>query len=92
ILDWPLGSAALAAPAVAMANVIAGPETQNPLQSLPEALAIEDVHVHLYQKAPRAGRKIGHVTVLGNDLAGVRQRAQEAAGILVGARNKRVVG
>lgn len=35
--------------------------------------------VHLYGKAVRPGRKIGHVTALGSDLTDVRRRAQEGA-------------
>ena len=35
--------------------------------------------VHLYGKAVRPGRKIGHVTVLGDDLDDLRARAQAAA-------------
>ena len=35
--------------------------------------------VHLYGKEVRPGRKIGHVTVLGDDLADVRERANRAA-------------
>ena len=28
-----------------------------------EVLAIRDAHLHLYGKSPRAGRKLGHVTL-----------------------------
>jgi 5-(carboxyamino)imidazole ribonucleotide synthase len=35
--------------------------------------------VHLYGKQVRPGRKIGHVTVLGDDMAVVRERATRAA-------------
>ena len=35
--------------------------------------------VHLYGKQVRPGRKIGHVTVLGEDLSLVRARAARAA-------------
>ena len=41
-----------------------------------------DVKVHLYGKAERPGRKIGHVTVLGDRLDEVRARAALAAGWL----------
>jgi 5-(carboxyamino)imidazole ribonucleotide synthase len=40
------------------------------------------VKVHLYGKQARPGRKIGHVTVLGGDLAGLRDRAARAAAYL----------
>ncbi|GAB3997664.1 hypothetical protein GCM10029992_21300 [Glycomyces albus] len=35
--------------------------------------------VHLYGKAVRPGRKIGHVTVCGDDVAELRERARRAA-------------
>jgi 5-(carboxyamino)imidazole ribonucleotide synthase len=40
--------------------------------------------VHLYGKGVRPGRKLGHVTVCGNDLADLRERAQHAADYLAG--------
>jgi 5-(carboxyamino)imidazole ribonucleotide synthase len=42
------------------------------------------VKVHLYGKADRPGRKIGHVTVCGEDLAGCRERARHAADFIAG--------
>jgi 5-(carboxyamino)imidazole ribonucleotide synthase len=44
-----------------------------------------DVHVHLYGKEPRPGRKLGHVTALGQDPAEVRARARLVAAALGGA-------
>jgi len=38
--------------------------------------------VHLYGKGVRPGRKIGHVTALGPDMATVRDRARRAARLL----------
>jgi 5-(carboxyamino)imidazole ribonucleotide synthase len=40
------------------------------------------VKVHLYGKQVRPGRKIGHVTVLGRDVASLRRRAARAASYL----------
>jgi 5-(carboxyamino)imidazole ribonucleotide synthase len=40
------------------------------------------VKVHLYGKQVRPGRKVGHVTVLGGDPAGLRERAARAAAYL----------
>jgi 5-(carboxyamino)imidazole ribonucleotide synthase len=56
ICGWRLGSAAVRAP-VAMVNVIG---------TLPEpasVLTLSGAHLHLYGKAPRPNRKLGHVTV-----------------------------
>jgi phosphoribosylaminoimidazole carboxylase (NCAIR synthetase) len=40
---------------------------------------VAGARVHLYGKAPAPGRKLGHVTVCGHDLADVRERAWRAA-------------
>ena len=40
-----------------------------------ELLAVPGAHLHLYDKAPRPGRKVGHVTLRGTDAAEVGRRA-----------------
>jgi 5-(carboxyamino)imidazole ribonucleotide synthase len=47
-------------------------------------MALDGVHIHLYGKDARPGRKIGHLTVLGDDLAETRERARAAAAIMNG--------
>jgi 5-(carboxyamino)imidazole ribonucleotide synthase len=42
-----------------------------------------DVKIHLYGKQFRPGRKVGHVTALGNELDEVRSRAAAAAAYLM---------
>ena len=42
------------------------------------------IKVHIYGKAARPGRKLGHVTAWGNDLDQVLERARHAARYLVG--------
>jgi 5-(carboxyamino)imidazole ribonucleotide synthase len=86
VLDWPLGDPALVAPAVVTANVLGNADGSDPRSHLPLALALPGVHVHLYAKAARPGRKLGHVTVTGDDLATVRRRARQAARVLVGGK------
>jgi 5-(carboxyamino)imidazole ribonucleotide synthase len=58
VLGLPLGPTDLVAPSVTV-NLIGG------LPPVDELLAIPGAHVHVYGKAPRAGRKIGHVTLVG---------------------------
>lgn len=56
ILDLPLGSTAPVGKA-AMVNFIGGfPEAQ-------EVLALQQAHLHLYDKSPRKGRKVAHATI-----------------------------
>jgi 5-(carboxyamino)imidazole ribonucleotide synthase len=83
VLDWPLGDTSLRAPAAALVNLL-GPDGPDRIaERLPEALAIDDAAVHLYGKASRPGRKIGHVTVLGDDAEVALARAREAAARLL---------
>jgi len=67
VLDLPLGSTDVLLP-VGMVNLIGA---EPPLEAL---LAIEGVSVHRYVKAPRPGRKVGHVAVQGPDRTTVEQR------------------
>jgi 5-(carboxyamino)imidazole ribonucleotide synthase len=82
VLDLPLGSTELAAPQVVMANVLGGSDGDM-LGRLHHVLAADPaLKVHLYGKRVRPGRKIGHVTALGTDVAALRGRAMAAAGYL----------
>jgi 5-(carboxyamino)imidazole ribonucleotide synthase len=68
VLDYPLGSTALRAPACVMANVLgaATPPGMGIDERLHHLMArYPQAKVHLYAKPERPGRKIGHVTVCG---------------------------
>ncbi|MBW0094103.1 5-(carboxyamino)imidazole ribonucleotide synthase [Pseudonocardia sp. KRD-188] len=82
VLDYPLGATTPTAPAVVMANVLGadGPVAMSVDERVHHLFArFPDVKVHLYAKAERPARKVGHVTVLGDDMAAVRARAALAA-------------
>ncbi|HEX3257857.1 MAG TPA: 5-(carboxyamino)imidazole ribonucleotide synthase [Pseudonocardia sp.] len=82
VLDYPLGATTPTAPAVVMANVLgaAGPVAMSLDERLHHLFArFPDVKAHLYGKAERPARKIGHVTALGAEMAEVRERAALAA-------------
>jgi 5-(carboxyamino)imidazole ribonucleotide synthase len=67
ILRMPLGSTA-AVGVSAMINLIGEiPESA-------EVLNVSNAHLHLYGKEPRAGRKLGHVTVRGDHFEKLQQR------------------
>jgi 5-(carboxyamino)imidazole ribonucleotide synthase len=84
VLDWPLGDTRPRAPFAVMANLLGGPKTDL-TKTLPAALeAVPNCSVHLYGKAARPGRKLGHVTALGDDLEQTRARAREAVAVLRG--------
>ena len=81
VLDYPMGETSLTAPAVVMANVLGGEPGGISIDERLHHLFAEDpgARVHLYGKQVRPGRKIGHVTVLGDDMTSVRARAARAA-------------
>ena len=84
VLDWPLGDPAPVAPVSVMVNLLGGDATDL-ARTLPLALGeVPDAAVHLYGKHARPGRKLGHVTVCGADLAEARQRARRAVAVLRG--------
>lgn len=80
-LDLPLGSTRMVAPAAAMVNVLGVADGADPALVLADALAVESAHVHLYGKAAQPGRKLGHVTTLGQDADETLLRAQQAAAV-----------
>lgn len=84
VLGWPLGRTDALARAVATVNVVGGPDAADPRANVARVLALPDVHPHIYGKEPRPGRKLGHVTALGDDLAETRTRALLAAAVLSG--------
>ena len=79
VLDLPLGTTALQHARVASVNIFGGAVGQDPVALLPGGLAVAGAHVHLYGKEGRPGRKLGHVTVCGDDAIDVRSRAWAAA-------------
>jgi 5-(carboxyamino)imidazole ribonucleotide synthase len=82
VLDWPLGPTHATAPVAVMANVVGGPDG-DPRDRQGDALAaVPHAHLHLYGKTSRPARKIGHVTVLGDDLERCRADARLAADVL----------
>jgi 5-(carboxyamino)imidazole ribonucleotide synthase len=85
VLDWPLGSTTMLAPVAVTVNVL-GLDDGDVATRLPAALALDGARVHLYGKASRQGRKIGHVTVLGDDADTALATARTAADILTGRR------
>ena len=86
MLDLPLGSTAPTARWTVMANLLGGPDDVTPKgidERVHHCMAKwPDVKIHLYGKGFRPGRKVGHVTALGDDLDTVRARAKAAADYL----------
>ena len=80
VLDYPLGTTTMTAPWVVMANLLGGDGDADLDRRLHLLMGRDPaLKVHLYGKQVRPGRKIGHVTALGDDLDDVRTRARIGA-------------
>lgn len=84
VLDLPLGDTAPLAPWSVMVNLL-GSELDDPREALGAVWQADPgVKIHMYGKEVRPERKIGHVTVTGDDLEQVRARARAAIATLEG--------
>ena len=80
VLDLPLGATGCREPWSVMVNILGGPAQGTLADRYPAALAAQPLaKFHGYGKDPRPGRKVGHVTVGGDDLDDVVYRARAAA-------------
>lgn len=80
VLDLPLGDTTALAPWSVMVNVLGGPAEGGLDDRYPAAMADQpSAKLHNYGKEPRPGRKVGHVTVIGDELDDVMARARAAA-------------
>ncbi len=69
ICQLPLGSTQMRRPAAVMVNTLGTHNRPTQVEGLAPVLATPDAHFHLYgKKASKIGRKMGHLTVLGDDL------------------------
>ncbi len=84
VLDLPLGPPHAITPVTVMVNVLGGdlPELHSALRHV--MARDPGVRVHLYGKTVRPGRKVGHVTVTGDDVDSLRARAWHAADYISG--------
>lgn len=84
VLDLPLGSPTSVAPHAVMVNILGG-EVPNLYSAFRHVMARDPgLHVHLYGKEVRPGRKVGHVTAVGSDVTSLSARAQHAADYFMG--------
>jgi len=77
LLNLPLGDTSLRSPS-AMVNLLGEPGHEGPAryQGMDDVLAISGVYVHLYgKKSTRPFRKMGHVTILDDDVDSLKKKA-----------------
>ena len=85
ILDLPLGNTALTNTWAVMGNILGGdkPDMYRPYLHL--MARTPSLKFHHYRKEIKAGRKIGHVTLLGEDLLELQSEVSHALDYLSGA-------
>ena len=79
-----LGDPSPKAPWTVMVNLLGGASEDLAAGAAAAMEADAGVKVHLYGKSVRPGRKVGHVTVAGDDLEDVRARAHRAERLIIG--------
>ncbi|OIJ33247.1 5-(carboxyamino)imidazole ribonucleotide synthase [Microbacterium sp. MMO-113] len=84
VADLPLGDTRPRAAWAVMVNILGGPVEGTLGDRFEAAMAAHpDAKIHTYGKAPRPGRKVGHVNVAGDDLDDAVYVARAAAAAFV---------
>lgn len=84
VSDLPLGSTEPTAKHAVMVNLLGVDDQNDFVRAYGDALAAHPAaKVHTYGKGPRAGRKMGHVTVVSDDLESALAEAKGAAAVLL---------
>ncbi|MDZ7714682.1 MAG: 5-(carboxyamino)imidazole ribonucleotide synthase [Balneolaceae bacterium] len=78
VMGLPLGSPELRSSSVAMINLLGTDKRNAQVDEAMDALAQSDGHLHMYGKLDsRPGRKMGHYTLLGDNMEETFEKAQE---------------
>lgn len=84
VSDLPLGSTEPTAKYAVMVNLLGVDDQNDFVRAYGDALAAHpSAKVHTYGKGPRAGRKMGHVTVVSDNFAFALAEAKGAAAVLL---------
>ena len=78
ILDLPLGDTTMTAPYAVMGNVLGGKKQDMYRPYLHLLARTPKLKIHQYRKEVKPGRKIGHVTLLGENLVELTSEVQHA--------------
>ena len=84
VLDLPLGDPSMTAPLAVMGNVLGGAKSDMYRPYLHLMARTPALNFHHYKKDVRPGRKIGHVTLLGEDLVELTHEVQHALDYMSG--------
>lgn len=84
ILGFPLGSTKLIQPSI-MLNILGEPDALGKItyQGVDDCMQMEGVNLHIYgKKEVKPFRKMGHVTILGENLEAARNKAEKVKKVL----------
>ncbi|MFM7013495.1 MAG: 5-(carboxyamino)imidazole ribonucleotide synthase [Actinomycetota bacterium] len=85
VLDLPLGDTSETSEAAVMVNLLGVSDDLDFIENYPTALeAFPSAKFHSYGKAPRVGRKLGHITVLGSSWQEALEIAEAAREAVLG--------
>jgi 5-(carboxyamino)imidazole ribonucleotide synthase len=78
VLNLPLGSTDMIKPYAVMINLLGKKTGEGIIENYNTALEDEKVHLHIYGKAKsRLGRKMGHITMVGDNLNTILSKAKK---------------
>lgn len=84
VLELPLGSTKMLKPTAVMINLLGKKNGTGILENYAEVTKEPNAHLHLYGKAEsRIGRKMGHITILGDDIKSILTRAKALDSIAI---------
>lgn len=85
VLDWPLAPVHTLHPAAVMVNLLGAQHQDLPARAALAWQREPSAHLHLYGKSVKPGRKVGHVTLCGDEVTQLRSRCQDVAAAIIGA-------
>ena len=79
VLNLPLDKTDPIRPVAVMANLLGISNSQDLMANYDKVMSsFPEVNIHFYGKAPRLGRKLGHITVVGDDVDSCLRTAEAA--------------
>ena len=88
VLDLPLGSTEMVTKFAVMGNVLGGDKSDMYRPYLHLMARNPGLHFHQYRKEVRPGRKIGHITLCGENLLELKAEVAHAVDYMSGAVNE----
>jgi len=78
VMDLPLGATDMIKPFAVMVNLLGSKKPSTGMKNYSAPLKYQDAHVHIYGKhESRVGRKMGHVTLIGDQLQPLLKQARQ---------------